>query len=224
MMGLPPADSTAKIGMGSALKTIFSSVNFYILSLLMFFFYGTLMGVGSLWAGPYLQHVFGLSKQVSSNIIMMFPLGMAFGCPLSGYLSDKVLKSRKKILLYGIILHIITFLPLLLCMGDLSTTMLYVVFFLYGLTGGTFVNCFVCVKEVFDIRIAGTAMGALNLFVFAGSGVVQNVMGVILGKYAVVSPGVYSVAAYKAAFTFCLAGLIVGTLVFFFFKERKPQA
>lgn len=217
--GLPPAAPGPKVQMGEALKKVFSSGKFYLLSVLMFFFYGTLMGIGSLWAGPYLQNVFGLSKQAASGIIMMFPLGMAFGCPLSGWLSDKVLKSRKKILLYGIFLHAFSFIPLIFYMGELSTTALYAVFFYYGLTGGTFVNCFVCVKEAFDIRYAGTAMGALNVFVFAGSAVIQNVIGVILGMYPVVSAGVYSVAAYKAALLFCLGGLIFGALVFLLFKE-----
>jgi sugar phosphate permease len=221
LMGLAPAAPGPKVRMGDALKIVFSSGKFYLLSTLMFCFYGTLMGIGSLWAGPYLQNAFGLSKQVSSNIIMMFPLGMAFGCPISGYLSDKILKSRKKILLYGVILHALSYIPLIAFIGDLSTFSLYVVFFLYGLTGGTFVNCFVCVKEAFDIRYAGTAMGALNVFVFAGSAFFQNIIGIVLGMYPVVSAGVYPVEAYVAALSRCLVGLIAGTLVFLFYKETK---
>lgn len=224
LMGLPPADPGPKVRMGQALKIVFSSGRFYLLSILMFFFYGTLMGIGSLWAGPYLQNAFGLSKQAASNIIMMFPLGMAFGCPLSGYLSDKVLKSRKKILVYGVLLHALSYIPLILFIGDMSPTSLYFVFFFYGLTGGTFVNCFVCVKEAFDIRLAGTAMGALNVFVFAGSAVIQNIIGFILGMYPVVSPGVYSIDAYRVMLLFCLAGLILGGIVFLFYKEGRKAA
>jgi len=223
IMGLPPAPPAPKVQMGEALKRVFTTPKFYVLSALMFFFYGTLMGIGSLWAGPFLQNVFGLSKQGASNIIMMFPLGMVFGCPLSGYLSDKVLKSRKKILLYGIILHALTYIPLTFFMGEITTTQLYITFFLYGLTGGTFVNCFVCAKEAFDVRYAGTAMGALNVFVFAGGAFYQNMIGVVLGWFPVVSANVYPMEAYRAALLASLGGLIIGALIFMCFKEEKKS-
>lgn len=223
IMGLAPAPPAPTVRMGEALKKVFSTPKFYLLSALMFFFYGTLMGIGSLWAGPYLQNVFGLSKQVASNIIMMFPLGMVIGCPLSGYLSDKILKSRKKILLYGIILHMFTYIPLIFFMKEMTTVHLYIIFLFYGITGGTFVNCFVCVKEVFEVRYAGTAMGALNVFVFAGGAFFQNVIGVVLGRYAVVTPGVYPMEAYHTALWLCLVGLIIGTVIFMFFRETANQ-
>ena len=104
------------------------------------------MGVGSLWAGPYLQNVYGLTKQAAGNIIMMFPLGMVFGCPLSGYVSDKILKSRKSVLLGGCVLHTISYIPLVFFTDGLSVNLLYVLFFWYGLSGGR-IRLLLCLRQ-----------------------------------------------------------------------------
>lgn len=220
MMGLPPAPAAPKVRLGEALRAVFSNGQFYLLAVLVFSYYGTLMSVGSLWAGPYLQQVYGLSKQAAGNVIMMFPLGMVFGCPLSGYLSDKVLKSRKKVLLAGITLHALSYLPLVFFPDNLSITQLYILFLWYGISGGAFVSNFACAKETAEPRFAGTAVGAVNVFLFAGGAFYQQVMGIVLGRYPMVSPGVYTAAAYQAAFTVAFVGLIIGVVVFCFFRER----
>ena len=146
-MGLPPCASSTEGKLGEALKAVLSNRQFYLLAFLTFSYYGTLMSVGSLWAGPYLQNVYGLSKQAAGNIIMMFPLGMVFGCPLSGYLSDKILKSRKKVLLAGSILHVLPYIPLVFFPDKMSVAQLYALFLWYGLSGGAFVSNFACAKE-----------------------------------------------------------------------------
>jgi sugar phosphate permease len=220
LMGLPPAPPAPKVQLGEAVKVVFTNPQFYLLGLLLFSYYGTFMGVGSLWAGPYLQHVYGLSKQAAGNIIMMFPLGMVFGCPLSGYISDKILRSRKKVLLLGCILHAVSYIPLVFFTGSLSIPGLYVLFLWYGLSGGAFVSCFACAKETCEPRFAGTAVGSLNIFIFVGGAFYQQVMGIVIGKYPMVKEGVYSLGAYQAAFWVPFVGLIVGAILYSFFKER----
>lgn len=220
LMGLPPAPPAPKVSLGEALKVVFGNKQFYLLGMLLFSYYGTFMGVGSLWAGPYLQNVYGLTKQVAGNIIMMFPLGMVFGCPLSGYLSDKILKSRKKVLLWGCVLHTLSFIPLVFFTAQMSISALYILFFWYGISGGAFVSCFACAKETCEPRFAGTAVGALNIFIFVGGAFYQYIMGSVIGMYPVIKPGIYSLAAYQAAFTVPFVGLLAGILLFLFFREN----
>jgi sugar phosphate permease len=207
-----------------AVRLVFGSTNFYLLGILLFSYYGTFMGVGSLWAGPYLRNIYGLSKLTVGNVLMMFPLGMVLGCPLAGYISDKVLKSRKSVLMWGCLAHISCYIPFILSTGRTPVISLYILFFWYGLTGGAFVACFACAKETCDPRFAGTAVGSLNIFLFTGGAFYQYVMGVVINRYPVVSPGVYPLPAYRAAFLVCLSGLIVGTIVFAFFKEEAQKA
>lgn len=220
LMGLPTASDVPKVRLKEALKVIFGNPQFYLVSFLLFSYYGTLMGMGSLWAGPYLQNVYGLSKQLAGNIIMMFPLGMVFGCPLSGYLSDHILKSRKKVLLWGSLFHAASYLPLIFFIDKMSLPVLYVLFFWYGLTGGAFVPCFACVKETCEPRFAGTAIGSINMFLFIGGAFYQYIMGLVIGSYPVVKVGVYPTAAYRAAFIVPLAGILFGAFLYMFFREN----
>ena len=83
------------------LKAVFSTKNFYLIALASTLYYGTLMTVGGLWAGPYLQDVYGLSKGMASSIVMCFTVGMILGCPISGWLSDKIIRSRKKVVCFA---------------------------------------------------------------------------------------------------------------------------
>ena len=220
LMGLPAAPPAPKVSLGSAVKAVFANPQFYLLGVLLFSYYGTFMGVGSLWAGPYLQNVYGLSKQAAGNIIMMFPLGMVFGCPLSGYISDKILKSRKKVLLAGVALHALSYIPLVFFTDKMSITQLYALFFWYGLSGGAFVSCFACAKETCEPRFAGTAVGSLNIFIFVGGAFYQQVMGLVIQHYPAVKAGVYPLAAYQACFWVPFVGLIVGFILYSFFKEK----
>ena len=89
-----------------------------------------------------------------------------------------------------------------------------------GLSGGAFVSCFACAKETCEPRFAGTAVGSLNIFIFIGGAFYQQVMGIVIGRYPVVKAGVYSVAAYQAAFLVPLVGLIAGIILYSFFRER----
>lgn len=232
-MGLPgpggeeatpsPAHPSEKTGLGQALAAVFSHPKFYLLGFLMFCFYGTLMSIGSLWAGGYLQHVCGLSQQTAGNIIMMFPLGMVFGCPLSGYLSDKVIASRKKILIGGAALHLTAYIPLII-IPDITESFLYVLFLWYGITGGFFVSNFACTKEIVEPRFAGTAVGAVNVFLFSGAAFFQAVLGVVIGSYPRLAGGIYPPEAYRTAFLVAAASLAAAAVLFFFFKEGREES
>lgn len=215
--------SSSKLSLKKTIKTVFGNKRFYLLGLLLFSYYGSFMGVGSLWAGPYLQNIYGMSRQGAGSILMMFPLGMVIGCPLSGFISDKILRSRKKVLFYGCVLHILCYVPLIIFTRDMSNIVLYLLFFGYGLTGGAFVSCFACAKEIFEPKFAGTAVGSLNIFLFSGGAFYQNIMGSIINSYPVVSPGVYSMIAYRAAFVVPLCGLMIGLIAFCFFDERRED-
>jgi predicted MFS family arabinose efflux permease len=134
--GRADTTSVSRVKTTEAFTAVLSNARFYLLAFLLFCYYGTVLSVGSLWAGPYLQHVYGFSGQAAGNVIMLIPLGMALGCPLSGYLSDKVLKSRKKVLIGGAVLHALVYPPLIFMAGELAPAALYALFLWHGITGG----------------------------------------------------------------------------------------
>ncbi len=204
-----------------ALRTVFRSKRLYMLGILLFSYYGTLMGFGSLWAGPYLQNALSFSERTAGNILMMFPIGMIIGCPLAGYLSDKIFQSRKRILFYGALLHAGCYAVFLLAAAQLGTAGLYMLFLLYGLTGSCFVVCFACVKEIFPPSFAGTAVGAINMFLFFGGAFYQYLIGVIINWMMRDSGPLLD--AYRGGLFISALGLVVGAAVFCFFRETAPD-
>lgn len=203
----------------TAIKIIFTNYKIYILGILLFVFYGTFMGVGALWAGPYLQFVHGLSKQVASYIIMLFPLGMVIGCPVAGFLSDKVFHSRKIVLLYGGIIHLLSYIPLIFFFDYLSNWSLAVIFFLYGFFGSSFVVSFACVKEIFPANYAATAVGALNFFLSMGSAFFQYFIGSYITAF---SHHIMDIRwLYASSLLIPALSLAIGLLIFTRFEEIK---
>lgn len=221
--GFPEINAPAQesVSMRAAIQAVFSSRRFYLVTLASTLYYGTLMNVGGLWAGPYLQDVYGLSKGVASSIVMCFTVGMIVGCPVSGWLSDKVIGSRKRVMLLGIILHILVYVPLAFFTDVVpGTALLYVLFGLFGMTGGFFVVCFACVKETTEARYAATAVGGLNMGIAVGAAFFQYVCGLIIDAYGKVGD-VYGADAYAAAFRLCMIMMTVSALAMAFFKEKR---
>lgn len=208
------------ISIGAGLRRIISNRNFLTIAAISFAFYGTIMGFQGLWGGPYLQSVYGMSKTQAGSVLMMIPAGMILGCPLAGYLSDKLFKSRKKVLLYGCFLHTLAWVPLLFMLEAMPVKVLMALMFYYGLTGGSFVLCFANTKEACGSALAGTAIGAVNLFLFGGGAFFQQVMGMIIGSSPQVSSGVYPPEAFRMSFGLCAVSLVLGMFIYTFHQEK----
>ena len=96
---------------------LFRMKNYWMIAIYAFMIYGTVMGFQGLWCIPYLQQIYGLPKQQAANMLMLWPIGMALGCLTAGWVSDRVLKSRRKTSLYGMIIYAATWLPMIFWPG-----------------------------------------------------------------------------------------------------------
>ncbi|NLU49742.1 MAG: MFS transporter [Syntrophomonadaceae bacterium] len=217
---VPAGPPPRPVGIGESLGIIAKTYNFWTISVLFFILYGTIMGFQGLWAGPYLMNVYGMTKAEAGKLLMMIPIGMIIGCPLSGVISDKILKSRKKVVFGGTVVYLLTWIPLIWMIDSMSVGFLTVLMFLYGFFGGFFVVMYANLKENVDLQIAGTGTGFLNVFVFVGGAVFQQVMAAMIAKYPVTAAGVIPAAAFKSAFLFCFGALIVGLAVYATQKEK----
>lgn len=178
------------------------------------------MTVGGLWAGPYLQDVYGLSKGMASSIVMCFTVGMILGCPISGWLSDKIIRSRKKVLLLGIAMHTLMYIPLAFFTATFSSpALLCIIFGMFGMTGGFFVVCFACTKETTKSSYAATAVGGTNMGIALGAAFFQYVCGLIIDSYGKTG-GVYEAEAYASAFRLCMCMMALSAVFMLFFKEK----
>jgi sugar phosphate permease len=201
--GLPPVVGagegvvTGRRNVLKDLKVILRNKYFWTIAVWFIMRGGALFGFFGLWAGPYLTDVYGFSKGTAGNVLSMIAFAMIFVSPVIGHLSDKTLKSRKKILVWSSALNVLCFACAVLFFDRLGLIALYVLFFFMGITiSSVGTVAIVTTKELFPDEIAGTSMGTINLFPFIGAIIFQPLMGYVLDR-AGMTGGSYPPFAYK---------------------------
>jgi MFS family permease len=201
---------------GRDLKMVMKEKYFWPLAAWMFFIGAGSFGFVSLWAGPYLMDVFQLPKTAVGNILSMFPLAMVFAGPFLGYLSDKILVSRKKVIVVSSIVYVVCWLIMLFSHDSLPLYWLYLIFFFLGAMGtGVLPIGYATTKELFTGDVAGISIGAVNFFPFLGGVVAQPLIGFILDKAGKVGTHYPSSAYYSVLLMYVFISILSLIMVFF---------
>ncbi len=207
--------ATEAIPLLEGMKRVLKNPRFWAIAVWFFFSCGIFFGIGGLWGGPYLMQVYGLSKTEAGNVLNMLAVALIFGSPLLSMLSDRALKSRKKVLVLSAVGITLTMLALVLFTNRIPGVLLYPVFLSLGLfSGAVVVIAFTATKELFPLEIAGTSVGTVNLFPFAGGALFQPLLGNVLERF-----GAEPVAGYRAVFLLCLGAGIISLISISFMQE-----
>ena len=156
----------------------------------------------------------------------MLAWGMIIGSPFLGYLSDKVLKSRRKVI--RICTSALAVEMILLCLfpSKLPLPLLYMAFFFFSVFASSIVVIgFTTTKELFPVEIAGTSVGTVNLFPFLGGAVFMPVLGKILDAWPKSAAGAYDIKAYKVMLLVLAGSAIIALVCTVFMKEtlERPE-
>ena len=211
---------TAKVSFGENVKRLFGMKNYWLIAIYAFVIYGTVMGFQGLWCIPYLQQTYGLPKQQAANILMLWPIGMAVGCFAFGFVSDRILKSRRNASFYGIIIYALTWLPLVLWPDKIPVGMFYPLLFIMGFFSGAYVPNYAHIAEGQPHSFIATANGMLNVWYFVGGALFQAVMGMVLDYYGKVGDK-FPVGAYRSTFIACIIALVIGAIAMYFTADTK---
>lgn len=165
------------------------------------------------------MQVYAFTKAQTGNILMMIAVGMIVGSPMLSYLSEKIFRARKPVLLISSSMLIGIWILFILLVDTLDISFLYVVFFLLGIfASGMVVIGFTAAKELFPTQIAGTSTGMVNLFPFAGGALFQPLIGLILDSSGRLG-NIYSSQAYRISFVGFLLAAIVAFVSVPFMRE-----
>jgi sugar phosphate permease len=223
-LGEWPVQPAQQIPLWQGARRVVTEPRFWPLAMWFLVVCSSFFSFGTLWAGPYLAQIYGLSKAEVGDVLSMIALGLIIGSPLMSFLSDRVLKSRKKVMILstaGLTAELIflNFAP-----SGLPTIALYPVVFLFCLfCSAVVVVAFTTAKELFPIEIAGTSVGTVNFFPFLGGAVMQVGLGWVLDSYPQTAAGVYSLEAYTAVLRILLGAAVIGLICTFLMKETFPD-
>lgn len=217
--GLTPAP---RIPGSGRVRRLLLNRDYWLISCATFFRYGTLMSIQGLWAGPYLLQYLKLSPVQAGNLLMLITIGYVFGCSVGGWLSDKVIKSRKYVVIMGLLGMVIVDLCLTMSWGQSGTISRAIVFFALGVFPGFGNVTYSHIKEIMPPDMAGMALAGINFFTMLGVGVYIHVIGWLIERMG--TGHAAGLEEYRAAFLLALAGMCLATVLYFFTREaHDPQ-
>ena len=172
------------------------------------------------WGVRYLQEAHGVDYAEAVMRSSTVPMGWIIGCPLLGFVSDKIGR-RKPVVLAGAIV-------LLVCLGWIlygkpGVMPPYVVGVVAGIASGAVMINYAIIKEANPPNVSGTATGAVNFMNFTLSALLGPVFGRLLMKASGgISP--MTVEHFQSAFSPLLYGVGLAIVLTFFLKETGPAA
>jgi len=211
----------ARLSVG--VKQVLSLPAFWPLALWFFFTYGIFAAFAGLWGGPYLMQVYGATKSQTGGILSLIAIGMIIGSPLVGSLSNRIFKGRKPTLVFASMAMVGITASLAFATGDMSLPVIGALCFGLGIFASAVVVIgFTNARELFPARIAGTALGLVNLFPFAGGAFMQPLLGSILESHKK-SVSEFTLTGYQNAFFMLFLSALAALAASIFLKETYRQ-
>ena len=136
---------------------------------------GSFIAFAGLWAVPFLQDVYGMTRPAATRHTSLMLAGFAVGAFSVGLVSDR-LGRRRPVLVSVALAHLLCWGPLVLAL-PMSAAASYSLFLLMGLSAGSFTLGWACVKEVNPHALSGMATSVVNTGVFLGTGILQPLVG-----------------------------------------------
>jgi MFS family permease len=196
-----PAGIAWQGGGGGNLRSVFGDRRLWHIAPLALFLTGTALAVQTLWGGPYLLDVFGLTAVEAGNLLLLMALGVIAGFVLLGWLADRLGLARVVVASTAVFLLV----QVLLALPGLAQGLLAPLYALFGLSGSSNLLLLANARAIFPAELTGRAVTAINLFGIGGSALLQWFMGVLIGLYGA-DAGRYPPEAYSLAFGFTAVG------------------
>jgi MFS family permease len=174
--------------------------------------------LGMTWGVRFLQEARGREYEAAVTLAATVPLGWMIGCPLLGFISDR-LGLRKPVIFGGTImlLAVVTWV----LFGNPEILRGHTVGILMGIASGAAMLPYTVIKEANPPELGGTATGVINFLNFTFSALLGPVFGARLVEMPEGDTDV-ALAHYQAGFKPLLYGIIVALILTFFLKETGP--
>ncbi|MES0349998.1 MAG: MFS transporter, partial [Desulfobacteria bacterium] len=220
----PSGPAPPPIGLVEGMKKVLTYPRFWPLAIWFFFDCAVFFSFGGLWGGPYLMQVYGLSKATTGQILSMIAIGMIVGSPLLSFLSNRIFKRRKPVLVMSSSVVLCLTAVLAFYTDGIPLLGLYLISLGLGIfASAVVVIAFTTTKELFPVQMAGTSTGLVNLFPFAGGAVFQPVLGYLLERHGRIE-GAFTLAGYEEAFLALFVCGIIAFLATLFLQETLTKA
>ena len=172
------------------------------------------------WGVRYLQEARGVDYATAVLRSATVPLGWIIGCPLFGFISDRI--GRRKVVILASAALLFVCLAWILY-GRTNVFPPYILGFVAGVASGAAMLPYTIIKEANPPGVSGTATGVVNFLNFTFSALLGPVFGWRLtGVSGGVSP--MTLEHYQLAFQPLLYGVGLAIVLTLFLKETGSAA
>ena len=208
-------------GVLATYKIVFSNPQSYLCGLAAgLLFVPTTVG-DMVWGVRFFETDKSFSFSDAVFAISMVPLGWVFGCPLLGWLADR-LGRRKPVYLGGATIMLIGFIQLIYAPTLLPT---WLMLFIFGVASGAAMIPYTIIKEVNPDEVKGSATGAINFLTFSVTAAIGPIFAAQFGK-TLGAQTIDAAAHFRHAGFFWIGVLIAALLVGSMLRETgriNPQ-
>src|SRR5262245_19575743 len=170
------------------------------------------------WGVRYLQEARGMEYSVAAMRSATVPFGWIIGCPLLGFVSDRIGRRKPVILAGGLVL--LGCLAWILY-GPADALPPYTLGLVAGIASGAAMLPYTVIKDANPPELGGTATGVVNFLNFTFSALLGPVFGWLL---ATVAGGdeTRGLEHYQTTFQPLLYGVVVAIVLALLLKETGP--
>jgi MFS family permease len=205
---------------GGAMKTVFLNPQSILCGMIAGLLFIPTTIFDMVWGVRYLQEARGFEYGSAVMRSSMVPLGWIIGCPLLGFISDRIGR-RKPVIAAGATVLLACLAWILFGRVDLFPP--YALGLLAGIASGAAMLPYTVIKEANPPSMSGTATGVVNFLNFTFSALLGPVFGWLL---VTVSGGATQMTLdhYQMAFQPLLYGVALAIVLTFLLKETGPAA
>jgi MFS family permease len=206
--------------MGSAFAIVFKNPQSIFCGLISGLLFIPTTIFDMIWGVRYLQEGHGLDYTSAVMRSATVPIGWIIGCPLLGYISDRV--GRRKPVIIGGAIVLFACLAWIL-FGPTGVFPPYVLGLLTGVASGAAMLPYTVIKEANPPQVGGTATGVINFINFTFSALLAPVFGMLL-QGASGGAEQMKLEHYKEAFVPLLFGVALAIILALQLKETGLAA
>lgn len=164
------------------------------------------------WAVAFFQKDKGFEFSDAAMTSAMVAFGWVFGCPLLGFITDKI-GLRKPVLAGGAILMILSLLQLVY-LPDLYPAKFSM--FILGIGSGAAMIPYSVIKEANPDYVKGSATGAINFITFGVTTLLNPIFSRWFGKSLGIEPGNIH---FQHSVLFWIAGIVLAIFISLLLRE-----
>jgi MFS family permease len=205
---------------GVALATVFRNPQSIMCGLIAGLLFIPTTIFDMVWGVRYLQEGHGFDYGEAVMRSSMVPLGWMIGCPLLGFLSDRI--GRRKPVIAVSALVLLACLAWIL-FGPHERLPPYLVGLIAGTASGAAMITYSVIKEANPPQMSGTATGVVNFINFTLSALLGPVFGGLLSA-ASADAAARNLEHYQTAFQPLLIGVAVAFVLTLLLRETGPAA